>query len=302
MSLFRSTLRPPAILSDEAIERYVHAIRAEIEPDPLFRRRLRGQVVNRHVAVREGIAAHGARRTAARSMGRIGRAVLYASFTLAVSVTSVMAASQNAMPGDLLYTLKRQVEELRVRVVPAHLHDELALMELSERIEELGVLADRTEWLLMVEVAEAVEHDYVAFLRTHPHASEGSMSRQVVVLNALLERMPVTARTAVEDVLLGLPGMGQASEPKPGRGTPPADPGEPTRSDGSGSANGPGTGASTPDRTPAPTAQPTARATRQPRPEPTPASPRPTRPADPGPDAKPSKSPAPGRDAPGNSD
>ena len=301
MSLFRSTLRPPAILSDEAIERYVHAIRAEIEPDPLFRRRLRGEVVNRHVAVREGIAAHGGR-TAARSMGRIGRAVLYASFTLAISVTSVMAASQDAIPGDLLYPLKRQVEELRVRVLPAHLHDELALIALSERIGELGVLADRGEWLLMVEVAEAVERDYVAFVQTHPDGSDGSMSRQVVVLNALLERLPVTARTAVEGVLSGLPGIGQTSEPKPARGTPPEDPGEPTRSNGGGGANGPGTAASTPDPTPAPTAQPTARPTRQPRPEPTPASPRPTRPADSNPEPKPSKSPAAGPDSPGNSD
>ena len=57
MSLFNDTLRPPAILSDQAVERYLAAIRAEIEPDPFFRRRLRGQVMNRFVATREGMIA-----------------------------------------------------------------------------------------------------------------------------------------------------------------------------------------------------------------------------------------------------
>ena len=57
MSLFRTSLRPPAILSDEAIERYVEAIRHELQPDPLYRRRLRGMVLNRYVAAREGAIA-----------------------------------------------------------------------------------------------------------------------------------------------------------------------------------------------------------------------------------------------------
>ena len=45
MSLFKGSLRPPTIWSDEAIERYLTALRAEVEIDPLFRRRLRGKVL-----------------------------------------------------------------------------------------------------------------------------------------------------------------------------------------------------------------------------------------------------------------
>ena len=66
MSLFKGSLRPPAVLSDEAIERHLTVLHAEVEIDPLFRRRLRGQVVNRYVAAREGFDAG----EGSRHMGR----------------------------------------------------------------------------------------------------------------------------------------------------------------------------------------------------------------------------------------
>ena len=56
MSLFRASMRPPPIASDAALRRYLEIVRAEIEPDPLFRRRLRGLVTNQFVAIREGTA------------------------------------------------------------------------------------------------------------------------------------------------------------------------------------------------------------------------------------------------------
>ena len=56
MSLFRDSLRPPPIASEDALRRYHEIVRAEIEPDPLFRRRLRGLVTNQFVAIREGAA------------------------------------------------------------------------------------------------------------------------------------------------------------------------------------------------------------------------------------------------------
>ena len=36
-------------------------------------------------------------------MGRLGRATLYASFALAATSASVLAASHEALPGDVLY-------------------------------------------------------------------------------------------------------------------------------------------------------------------------------------------------------
>jgi hypothetical protein len=287
MSLFRDSLRPPAIFSDEAVERYLAAIRAELGPDPHFRRRLRGQVLNRYVAAREGI---GDAPTAGRSMGRLGRAVLYASFTLAFSVTGVMAASQEALPGELLYPLKRQVEELRVQVLPAHLHDDLATYALAERIHELEELAERGDWDRVIVLAETIEQDYLA-LADALETDTGQLDRHIVVLNRLLETLPATAWMAVADVLDGVPGIGQASDGHPIRGAT-----------GGPGAAGAGSGNASTDPTPKPTKEPkpteSAGAAPTPKSQPTP-KPQPTvEPAAPTPDVDATPRPTPGPRAP----
>ena len=72
MSLFRDSMRPPPIASDAALRRYLELVRAEIEPDPLFHRRLRGAVLNQFVAVREGAPSTMRVPSRARAMGRLG--------------------------------------------------------------------------------------------------------------------------------------------------------------------------------------------------------------------------------------
>ncbi len=138
MSLFNRTLRPPPTASDEAIARYLAALRSEVRPDPLFQRRLRSDVVNRFVAAREGIGSSGRTGIGRGRMGQLGRACLYASCTFALSAASVLAASQEALPGEFLYPLKQRIEQVRIDVVPNHLHAELAGYALGERIEEMG--------------------------------------------------------------------------------------------------------------------------------------------------------------------
>jgi hypothetical protein len=197
MSLFHGTMRPPAVLCDEAVERYLAAIRGELAPDSLFRRRLRGVVMNRYVAAREGMVAAPQH----RAMGRVGRAVLYASFTLALSATTVLAASQEALPGDPLYALKRQVEALRVQVLPADLHDDLAAYALAERIDELAGLAERGDWAQVESLAITVEHDLAAFVAGVDADRGGSNDKYLTVLNGLLARLPDPAREAVEAVV-----------------------------------------------------------------------------------------------------
>lgn len=209
MSLFRDSLRPPATLSDEAIERYVAAIRSQIQPDPFFRRRLRGHVMNRYVAAREG---HPDGRPLAKEMGRIGRAVLYSSFALGVSVTGVMAGSQQAIPGDLLYPLKRHIEELRVHILPAHFQDELAAHNLGQRIEELHRLADAGMWAAVVAQVEAVETAYGAVLASPGNAE--SLGAHVAVVTRLIEQLPEPTRIAVENVMTEMPyGTGRGEDP-----------------------------------------------------------------------------------------
>jgi hypothetical protein len=264
MSLFRGTIRPPAILSDEAVERYLAAIRAELTPDPLFRRRLRGEVLNRYVGAREGMVAT----PRSRSMGKLGRAVLYASFTLALSATSMLAASQEALPGDLLYPLKRQVESLRMEVLPAHLHDDLAAYQLAERIDELGRLAQLGDVPGAASLATVVATEYEAFVAEADADRVGSNDRYVPVLTALLERLPDPAQQAVRAVIDRAPASGGdssaggASTGSRGRtgnasnGNGAALPGAPNTND-----NGP--------RQPR-GVEPTPKPTKSPKPEPTP--------------------------------
>jgi hypothetical protein len=209
MSLFHRSLRPPGSSSEAAVERYLRAVYAAIEPDPQFRRRLRGATVNRYVAGREG---H--RSTVApmrREMGRRGRTVLYASFALGLSVTSVMAASQSALPGEALYPLKRQIEEMRYRALPAHLHGLLAASELSERLVEMRRLADQGRWEQMIVVAGDIRQDYAELLGMDLSVSGGLESRLMVVAS-LLEHLPPDARAAVEGRWAGMPGINQSGE------------------------------------------------------------------------------------------
>ncbi len=226
MSLFRGTLRPPAILSDEAVERYLTAIREELAPDPLFRRRLRGEVMNRYVAAREGTAGAVPQR---RSMGKLGRAVLYASFTIALSTTSVLAASQVALPGDALYPLKRHVESLRMEVLPAYLHHDLAAYELAERIDELARLTELGDVDRVAAMASVVADDYEAFIAESDGVGVESEDRYLGVLTAQLERLPKTAQEAVQAVI----GRGASQGNGSNKGSPP-DHGA------AGSGNGPG--------------------------------------------------------------
>ena len=264
MSLFRSALRPPAPLSDEAVERYVAAIRAGIQPDPLFRRRLRGHVLNRHVAAHEGIGP----RRAASEMGRVGRAVLYASFALSLSVTGAMAASQHAIPGDLIYPVKLQIEQLRLRALPEDLHDELAGYMLAERIAELDRLADAGAWSEVAQHAVAVRAAYDEVLAQDGGSSE-AVTDGLEAAGVLLDRLPEQARSAVEGVLADLPGVNpgdHAGAPGAGRdhgGEPPG------HSQGNGPANPGGSDASSATPKPKPTTPPQAEPTKPPQGEPT---------------------------------
>lgn len=260
MSLFRSSLRPPMPLSDEAIERYVAAIRAELDPDPLFRRRLRGHVLNRFVAAREGTAGE---RPVAKEMTRIGRAALYASVALAISVTGAMAASQQAAPGDVLYPLKRDIEDLRLRVLPDRFHDDLAAYALGQRIDELRRLAEQGRWTAVAAHANAVDEAYDLVVALGP--DEGELAESLSVAEALLDRLPEAARDAVERALGDTPGLRLGADgDAPGRGL--------DRGGGPSGAGGPSGPASPAAEPPAPGGRPATddvEPTPRPQPQPT---------------------------------
>lgn len=219
MSLFRDSMRPPPLASDAAVRRYVELIRAELEPDPLFLRRLRGTVVNRFVAAREGLEQPAWQ---ASAMGKLGRACLYATFALGVSVGGAMAASQAALPGDALYPLKRNIEALRLQALPAHLHDELAVMALSERINELGRLAEAGDWERAAGLAASIGDGYEQLADLGmTDAQNGQLQSRLAVMESLFADLPPQAQAAIERAMDHAPGLNGQGPPgqvdNPGR-------------------------------------------------------------------------------------
>ena len=236
MSLFRSSVRPPAIYSDEAVARYLAALRGEIDPDPAFRRRLRGVVVNQFVVARErgGRAVVADRFSPARTMGRLGRAVLYASFALGVSVTGVMAASDVAVPGDVLYPLKRAIEDARMEVLPEQFHAALESYEVSERLGELATLVERGDDAHVAELAIEITTEYHVVPAS---ADGGGGSAAGATLASLIDQLPEQAQDAVTAALDAAANRGGSSASSGGSGSE-AGAGSGNGNTGNGNANG----------------------------------------------------------------
>jgi hypothetical protein len=278
MSLFTNPIRPAPIASDAAVRRYLEAIRRQIEPDPLYRRRLRGQVVNRFVAQKRGMDLTSPRRPS--RMGALGRACLYASFALAVSVTGVMAASDAAIPGDVLYPLKLGIEEMRLDVLPDEYDDELAVYALSERIGELSQLVEAGDVARASTLAGSIHDAYEqAVAETHDAGGLARrLERQVSWLAQVVSALPSQARASIAHAMAGAPGLVLGAWTAGG-----SDPGAEPASSSGGSGQGPGSGRGqgsdegrgagaqdndqSPDRTPKPDATP--KPDRTPKPDPT---------------------------------
>lgn len=271
MSIFNRALNPAPGISAEAIERALAAVAAQVEPDPLFRHRLRSEVVNRHVAAREGLAAPERPDPVNRNRtGRLGRASLYASFGLAATAASVLAAAQEALPGEALYGVKLRVEQLRFDVVPDHLHADLVAYALGERIEEMDRLVAAGALDQATALVPAIEHEFArleALVSASSDQDEARIERHLVVLSGLLGRLPDTARSAVQDVVDGVNGLGGQNEANGGTNPNAGVPGSGANGWTPAGGQGPGGTTNIDDEAPAPDRNPRPEAT--PRPEPT---------------------------------
>ena len=168
-----------------------------IKPDPLFQRRLRGQVVNRYVATREGmVAATKPLRLPRRSFSVLGRGMLYASLLTAVSATAVGAAAQGSLPGDVLYGVKLELETIRMELAPADMRDDLAAMALEERLDEVEALAAAGRWAEVDAAVAGVERAQTTLAAlTEPaedgsHAGAADLPEHVDRLAALISTAP----------------------------------------------------------------------------------------------------------------
>jgi len=207
------------------VELLLRVVATAVEPDPFFRRRLRGAVLNEHVALREGVLPTAA--PGRRVMGRLGRACLVTSVVVMVSVGAVGAAAQEALPGDALHAVKLQIEALRQRAAPAEMRPGLAALALSERIEELERLVDAGRWTRARAAADevAASAEDLAAYDVEPAAADAArIDRQLTVLAGLVDRVPEDARDALEHALEVSSGAGaHAEEPaSQGGGSPPA--------------------------------------------------------------------------------
>lgn len=216
---------------DDSVVRLIRHASEALEPATAFRRRLRGEVLNLHVALREGLVAP--RRT--RAMSTIGRAVLLASLTLAVSVTAAGAAAQSAIPGELLYPVKRQLEGIRLQLASGPARGDLLEMAVGERLEELERLARAGEWTLV----SAATHDLTAAedvligAGMPPDAgARTTLDRRIERLKTLLASAPTEGRKGLQQALNAMSSPHGMSTGSPGKGpsdrTPPGqDPARP---------------------------------------------------------------------------
>lgn len=185
---------------DDRVVRLLRRPAIDLEPDPLFRRRVRGEVLNRHVAMREGLVAA----PRERAVGRLGRAVLLASLTLAVSVSAAGAAAQSALPGELLYPMKLQIESIRLQLASGTARADLLSMALSARLDELERLASAGEWQLVATASDAVEtaeREVRATGRSVDTTQQTRLAGRIERLEALLAAAPAGERRGIERAL-----------------------------------------------------------------------------------------------------
>lgn len=202
--LARGVQMPTDPIIEVRLERHLR----RIQPDPLFRRRVRGQVLNRYVAAREGLAPPAPPHIGRREMGALGRGVLYASLLTALGVSAVGAAAQESLPGDALYGVKLQLEQVRMQIAPAGLRDDLAAMALDERLEEVERLAAAGSWQLVDEAAAraATAEEQLAAMTTAGSApsriaargSADTLQRHAERLEELLAEAPPTAHDGLK--------------------------------------------------------------------------------------------------------
>jgi hypothetical protein len=204
------------------LEAHLRGLATDRQPDPLFRHRLRSEVLNRWVATREGLAPAPERRWIGREMGRLGRACLYATVALGISAAGVLAVSQEAVPDATLYELKLRIEELRVEVLPRHLHDELALNVLAERVDEVRRMTAAGSVDGALALAPDIERAYAdvqALLATAGPADAVMIEHRLAAVAGLVEALRPDLRAILAALMPGL----EIAQPTPAEPNP-ADP------------------------------------------------------------------------------
>lgn len=185
----------------------------QLEPDALYRRRLRGAILNRYVATREGLVREPRQR---REMSVLGRGVLYASLAVALSVSAAGAVAAASLPGDLLYPVKLQLEDARLQLALPSMRADLLAMALDERLDELEQLAANGDWAQVAVAAQGVAaaEGRLAVAAGDPQqVVVDAISQHTAVLEALITTAPTSARQGLERAIQA---SSAADEPQSG--------------------------------------------------------------------------------------
>jgi hypothetical protein len=213
---------------DQAFAKSLERSLRRLEPDALYRQRLRGAVLNHYVAMREGLAQPPRR---PRVMGALGRGVLVASLVVALGASAAGAAAAESLPGDPLYPVKLQFEEIRLQIAPHVMRADLMAMTLDERLDELEALARAGRWSQVAGVAHAVAEAEarLAGARVAPgQAAVEELSKHAAVLEALVDTAPAAAQGGLHRAIQAANSHNKPVKEHPNRppqSGPPSEPG-----------------------------------------------------------------------------
>jgi hypothetical protein len=218
-----------ASLDDEAVMQQLARSLKQLEPDALYRRRLRGAILNRYVATREGLVQAPRQR---REMSVLGRGVLYASLAVALSVSAAGAVAAASLPGDLLYPVKLQLEDVRLQMASPSMRADLLAMQLDERLDELELLAANGDWADVAVAAQgaAAAEERLALAAGDPQqVVVDAIGQHTAVLEALITTAPTSARQGLQQAIQASsaadePESGGAVQVQPPAAPPPTQP------------------------------------------------------------------------------
>jgi hypothetical protein len=153
-------------------------------------------------------------------MGALGRGVLYASLVAALAASAAGAAAAESLPGDALYPVKLQFEEIRLQIAPPAMRADLMAISLDERLDELEALARAGKWSQITEVAHSVaqaEERLAATQGAPGQAAVQELSEHAPVLEALIDTAPPAAQGGLHRAIQAATSQGNSVEAHPGR-------------------------------------------------------------------------------------
>lgn len=182
-------------------------------PDPRFRAAARARIIEQ-VTARERVSLlDGLRGFWHGVLGSLRARPVFAAALIAVLVFSLTGAgsvfaAQEAVPGELLYPLKLQVEDFRLAVAPDEVDEALYREFAAARVDEVAALIRQGRYDRVTPAVERLDdllNHAAAALERAPEAGRAEtiagLADSLAAVNALLDQVPEAARPGLENAL-----------------------------------------------------------------------------------------------------